>query len=117
MKLTSQKQSQPAKRPATLTGLRKRLADTQGETLVETLIAFLVIMLALAALAIAVVASARVNAAITPEETIFNFTNATPVESTVSITHEQGATSVADRVSAYQTTEEKGSYLYYTYDE
>ena len=115
--LVSKEGSQTEPRGVRGTRAWRKLRESAGETLIETLIAFLVIMLALSALAMAVVSSARVNAAIDPEETIFNFTDAEEVEATVAISHASTGAVTVSNVTGYRTTEEKGEYLYYIYDE
>ena len=95
-------------------GLRARLADCSGETLVETLIAFMVVVMAVTMLAIAVFTSARVNAAIEPKETLFNKDTSDPtgLVAAVSLVHTDG-NSVALDVTAYKTDE---GYIYYVGD-
>ena len=94
--------------------VRSTVRGVAGETLIEVLIALLIIVLAVSMLAIAVGTSARVNASIDPEETVFNFYGQKPASAEIAIKH---VSSVADDteldVEGYETAEEKGGYVYY----
>ena len=100
--------------------LKNKLASTKGETLVETLISFFLIVVVFTCLALAVAASARVNAAIDPAETVYNFTGQKELSASVSIVHDDVTvqeTEVIDNVEGFQTKTEDGKdvVVYYSY--
>ena len=92
----------------------KRLKDIAGETLVETLIAVIVIVLALTMLAGAIVTAARVNSAAQSLGTAFNYSASADVEGTqsVTITHDSADPTTVE-VTGRQTADDNKYQYYY----
>ena len=95
--------------------MKKKLKSTSGETLVETLFAMLVIVLAVMVIAGGVVTAARINKKAKDLDTTFQMSNVVTVtdeaKPEVTITHGSGA---RDKVSidAWQTNDNNKYYYY-----
>lgn len=88
---------------------RANLAGDRGETLVETLVSTLILAGVVLMLCTAIVAAARVNTTVKPEDTVFDVTNAAPGPSiTVSVTPDSGD-ATAPVVDSYT----ENGYIYY----
>lgn len=92
-----------------------------GETIVETLVAILIVTLSMVFLANAVVSASRVNAAIDSEDTSFDTASSEEVESgpvtlTVQGSDPNKPTSQTVSVKVYKTENEKTENEYYYYE-
>lgn len=91
----------------------QKLKSNSGETLVETLFALLVVVLAMTMLAGSIVSAARVNKGAEDLDTAFQLSKAQAVSDVeVTINHQAGAKSVIP-VNGYQTNDQN-KYCYYT---
>lgn len=93
--------------------MNRKLKSRSGETLVETLFALLVVVLAMTMLAGSIVSAARVNKGAEDLDTAFRITNDGQAGS-VTVTHSSGETTSIP-VKAYQT-DDQNKYCYYTTD-
>lgn len=101
--------------------MNQKLKSNSGETLVETLFALLVIVLAMTMLAGAIMSAARVNKGAEDLNTAFQIANAKEVQDVeVIVEHQTGEKSIIDDdrnkdvyIVAYQT-DDQNQYCYYT---
>lgn len=91
--------------------MKRKLKSQSGETLVETLFALLVVVLAFTMLAGSIVAAARVNKGAQELEPAFRLEGQKVAEVKVIITHKDNTTSKV-LVQAYRTND-KNKYCYY----
>lgn len=93
--------------------MNRKLKSNSGETLVETLFALLVVVLAMTMLAGSIVSAARVNKGAEDLNTAFQISNAQAVPGvSVTVDRQTGEDSEIS-VTAYQTDDEN-KYCYYT---
>ena len=91
----------------------RKLNSQKGETLVETLVAILIIAVGFIMLSGAIVAAARVNASVKNTEVVFNMAGQSSDETEASIVHGSGAggQSTSVTVTKHKTENE---YVYYS---
>lgn len=89
----------------------RKLKSNSGETLVETLFALLVVVLAMTMLAGSIISAARVNKGAENLDTAFHLTDEGTVGS-VTVEHGSGG-NTAVPIKAYQT-DDQNKYCYYT---
>lgn len=93
--------------------MKRKLKSKSGETLVETLFALLVVVLAMTMLAGSIVSAARVNKGAEDLDTAFRISNAQAVSGVkVTVDHQTVADSEIS-VKGYQTNDQN-RYCYYT---
>ena len=85
----------------------KKLKNKRGETLIETLMAILVAVLAFAALSTAVLAAGKINAKVKSTDISFQYTGSTQTEGQVTLTGRQY------RESGMVELYENSGYYYY----
>lgn len=91
--------------------MKQKLKNNSGETLVETLFALLVVVLAMTMLAGSIVSAARINKSAEDLDTAFRITN-DGKSGSVTVTHSSGEKTLIP-IKAYQTDDEN-KYCYYT---
>ena len=89
----------------------KKLKSDKGETLVETLISMLIVVLSVTMLAGSIVAAARINQSAKDMNAPVQLDNVSDTDAVVQLTHEGAANSEID-VVLYET----GSVPYYYYE-
>lgn len=93
--------------------MNQKLKNSSGETLVETLFALLVIVLAMTMLAGSIVSAAQVNKGAEDLDAAFQISKAQPVSGVeVTVDRQSGVDSVIS-VNGYQTNDQN-KYCYYT---
>lgn len=92
--------------------MKRKLKSQSGETLVETLFALLVVVLAFTMLAGSIVTAARVNKGAQELEPAFRLEGQKVTKVKVRITHKDGKTSEVPVDHAYRTDDEN-KYCYY----
>lgn len=92
--------------------MKRKLKSQSGETLVETLFAMLVVVLAFTMLAGGIVAAARVNKGAQELEPAFRLEGQAVSGVKVKITHKDSTTSEVLAHHAYRT-DDKNKYCYY----
>ena len=96
--------------------MRKKLKSRSGETLVESLVALLIIVLSLGILAGAIVSAARVNKKNREVKTDLSVAEAQASAGTVTITH-LDSSSDNKNVTIYKTQDDNGYVFYESIDE
>lgn len=92
--------------------IKAALSETKGETIAETLVAVLIVSLAMTMLAGAIMASANMNDATKKQQTQFRADNVTTSDSEVLIHHSDGTPD--EKVSVwFYTTNDENKYVYY----
>ncbi|MGN1141649.1 MAG: hypothetical protein ACI4TF_10635 [Oliverpabstia sp.] len=95
--------------------MKRKIRSKSGETLVETLFAMLVVVLAVTMLAGSIVSAAKVNKGTKDLNTAFTMDQTTVITTEqVKITHIDGATVSESSVKAYKSQDDnKNEYCYY----
>ena len=96
----------------------KKLRSHRGDTLMETLVALLIVVMTMGFLATAIVTAARVNAGVRDTDTAVHYRDdAQAAEKAMTVTQQSGTGtggSVSKRVYVYEA---ENGYRYYTYKE
>lgn len=95
----------------------KKLRSQRGDTLTETIVALLIVVMTMGFLATAIVTAARINATVRDTDTAVHYgDSADAAEKTLTVTQQNGTGSgggsVSKRVYVYEA---EGGYRYYTY--
>lgn len=93
--------------------MNRKLKNNSGETLVETLFALLVVVLAMTMLAGSIVSAARVNKGAEDLNTAFQISNVQAVPDVKVTVYRQTGTDSVILVKGYQTNDQN-QYCYYT---
>ncbi len=99
----------------TVNKIREKLRDRSGETITETLVSMLIVVLSVTMLAGAIVAAARVNAGAEDHTVYVNETDGAGVSS-VSATVQFGTVSTGATVKSYTKDSGSGSGKIYYYE-
>lgn len=94
--------------------MMKKLRSRRGETLVETLVSLLIVVLCLSFLATAIVTAARVNAGVRDTDVSVQYDGGTSTQQTVTVTPKgayTGDTGFSETVTLHTTD---NGYRYYT---
>lgn len=94
----------------------KKLRSQRGDTLMETIVALLIVVLTMGFLATAIVTAARINATVRDTDTAVHYgDSADAAEKAMTVTQQSGTGSggsVSKRVYVYEA---EGGYRYYAY--
>lgn len=90
----------------------KKLRSRRGETLVETLVSLLIVVLVMAFLATSIVAATRVNAKMRDADVAVRY-DGTSGPASLTVSSGRGTSSFTVPVEKYTT---ENGYCYYTYD-
>lgn len=94
--------------------LLKKLRNTAGETLIESLVSLLIATLVLFFLATAVVTATNVNSTVENTDISFNYPNEQTAEhKKITVTIKDGSNIEVGKTTATQYTDDTGYYTYY----
>ena len=92
--------------------MRKKLRSQRGDTLTETLVALLLVVLTMAFLATSLVTAARINAGVRQTNTALKYDNSTERLGTLTITSGKSNSTAHKDVTVYEA---EGGYRYYVH--